>query len=232
MRPTRGGSDPGRMAVIHPSTDEVPLPDLGALVWLEGTPHGPLATSVLQREGDLIGLDRPRIAGEEVVLDQGARVRIAYRVHNVPCAVPAEAAEGHAASGPAWFVRTGPTLRFQRRNDFRVEHSVSARVWTASDDERVAAPLVAMTSNLSAGGVLLRTVAGLRINERVEIELDLPSGLMTVPAVVVRIIDPHTGNGEREVALHLDPHADDEQRLRAALNEHQRIVRRRELGER
>lgn len=227
----RVGSDPDRMA-IHPRTDEVPLPELGTPVWLEGTRHGPLATSVLRREGDLIGLDRPRIGGEEVLLDSGARVRIAYRVHNVPCAVSAEAAERDAASELAWFVRTGPTLRFQRRNDFRVEHSLTARVWTAAEGDPDRAPLVAVTHNLSARGVLVRTVAGLRINEHVDVELDLPSGILTAPAVVVRITDPHTGNGEREVALHFDDmDPDDEQRLRADLMERQRVARRRELGD-
>lgn len=218
---------------IQPRTDEVPLPELGTPVWLEGTRHGPLATSVLQREGDLIGLDRPRIGGEDVALDPGTRVRIAYRVHNVPCAVPAEAAG--ARTGPAdvsWFMRTGPTLRFQRRNDFRVDDSVTARLWIRPGEQGDAAPLVAVTSNLSASGVLLRTVAGLNINEEVRVEMDLPSGVLAVPALVVRVLDPQTGNGEREVALHFrDLHPDDEQRLRGHLMERQRVARRRELGD-
>ena len=121
----------GHAMEVTPDTDEVLLPEPGRDVWIEGTEHGPLPVSVLEHvAGGLLGLEPPRIDGVPIRLEEGRRIRVDYRLQGVPCALQAETvAPGARRADRLWIRRLGPTMRFQRRSDFRIRDALTARLW-------------------------------------------------------------------------------------------------------
>lgn len=222
----------GHVMEFTPDTDEAPLPEPGRDVWIEGTEHGPLPVSVLEHAvGGLLALEPPRIDGAPVGLGEGCRVRIDYRLQGVPCAFRAETvAPGARRADRLWIRRTGPTMRFQRRSDFRIRDALTARLWpVAGDAAGQAPPLVGVTENLSTAGALLRSAPGVQPGCATRLELDMPGGdRLELPAVVVRVVDPERATGERQIALAFTGVLDDDERR---LGEHVTAHQRRALRE-
>lgn len=216
---------------LDPGSDEAPFPEAGADVWVEGTLHGPLPAVISAVDGDELSVGQLLRDGESISIEDGQLARIAYRVQGVPCAVPVVAVGPPGRSAGTRFRRAGPSRRFQRRNDFRIEDTLTARVWPITD-EGLGTPLAAVTTNLSAAGALVRAAAGLREGQEARLELDLGEERpLVVPAAVVRVEDPGTGIGELEVALSFsDLAADEERLLRGHVMDRQRRERRGELG--
>ena len=212
---------------VTPDTDEAPLPEPGRDVWIEGTEHGPLPVSVLEHaSGGLLGLEPPRLDGVPVRLEEGRRIRVDYRLQGVPCALQAETvAPGARRSDRVWIRRLGPTMRFQRRSDFRIRDALTARLWPgAGAAAGLAPPLVGVTENLSSAGALVRSAPGVQPGGTALLELDMPEGdRLELPAVVVRVVDPERATGERQIALAFtDLPADEERRRGEHVTAHQR----------
>lgn len=147
-----------------------PWPEKGARVCLDGLPNGPwLATVESRPDGGTLVLAFARRGGLSVVPPANRRFVVAYSVREVPCEVdvittadsapgPGEATDGNGAH--TFRVHAvSPPRRLQRRDAVRVPVHLIVRAQPSDATGGAAAPaapIAAVTENLSAGGALLR----------------------------------------------------------------------------
>jgi hypothetical protein len=220
----------------HTTQADVPPPERGERVFLDGLPGGPWPTVVDGRDGDLLSIAPPRSGGRRVELPLGRAFTVAYSVREVPCEVDAVLVGAPSSGGADAYVArlTGTVRRMQRRRAVRVPVGllVQARLDEEGDPDPDAV-IGAVTENLSAGGALLRSSRALEPGRelRLSVRCGGTAGTLDLAGRVVRC-DRQTGE-ERPwrlaIAFHDIP-AGDEDRLVRFLFERQRELRHRAAG--
>jgi hypothetical protein len=220
----------------HPTRADVPLPERGERVFLDGLPGGPWSTVVEARVGDLLAIDPPRSGGRPVRLPLDRAFTLAYSVREVPCEVDARLVDVSCPEHPSAYVAqvSGGARRLQRREAVRVPVSLLtlARLGDEGDHDPDAV-IGAITENLSAGGALLRSARALDAGRelRLSVRCGGAAGTLDLAGRVVRC--DRQAEGERPwrlaIAFHDMPPAD-EDRLVRFLFERQRELRRRAAG--
>jgi c-di-GMP-binding flagellar brake protein YcgR len=147
---------------------------------------------------DQLVVGMPMRMGMFVVLPAGMPVKVSVTREDATYLLPARV-RGYRADPVRLLelLATGPVERRQQRHYVRLDVSMTPRRATVLSDNRTETPFACTIVNISAGGIRLRTLTLLEVDQRLRLNIDLSTaaGLFAMTARVLRVVAHQTERG-------------------------------------